>query len=254
MSILREVARVLYKTNLSSFFKIKKHGFELRFFPTKISKRLWVDGFEKKGVYDLVDQFYIDHLAENDVVIDAGANIGYYSLLSAKLVGRGGHVYSIEAHPRTYNFLQKNVLLNKFENISTFKTALGDQRGTISFTDQNSDNLNQVSDNLDDGLVVNIIPLDELGVEHDKIKLLKIDVEGYEKFVLNGANNILARTEIVFFEAWNDHFKKYNYSLQDIFKTLDHYGFKYEILTPSGLKAINNDYDPVDCVDIVAQR
>mgnify|MGYP003387112476 CR=1 FL=1 len=107
MSLLKEAAKVLYKTKLSPLFVIKKYGFKLRYFPTSMSKRLWVDSFEKKGIYEQTDAFYINYLEPGNVVIDAGANIGYYTLLSAERVGESGHVYAVEAHSKIYSYLKK---------------------------------------------------------------------------------------------------------------------------------------------------
>jgi hypothetical protein len=52
------------------------------------------------------------------------------------------------------------------------------------------------------------------------IRLLKIDTEGYEFFVLKGAKNILNKTEIIYFEYWDKLANKYDYSLNDIEKFL----------------------------------
>lgn len=252
MSLLRELSKVLYKTKCSSFFSIKKYGFRLRFFPTKISRRLWVDSFEKRGVYELVDKFYFDYLKPGFVVIDVGANVGYYTLLSCQLVGAGGSVFSIEAHPRVYAYLEKNIALNKHQNIATFNMALGDKKGEIKFSDEARDDLNSVSE--EGSIIVPMSRLDDLPIPKNKIDLLKIDVEGYEKFVLEGARATLERTETIFFECWKKHFDKYEYSLGDIFNILDGYGFTFYINDKSGYKEISKYFYPSDCVDIVATK
>ncbi|MFT7299772.1 MAG: FkbM family methyltransferase [Porticoccus sp.] len=252
MSLLREVSKILYKTKLCTFFKIKKHGFKLHYFPTKISKRLWQDSFEKRGVYDMGDKLFFNCLQSGGVVIDVGANIGYYTLLSAQIVGHSGYVYSIEAHPKTFGYLEKNVALNKYENITMFNLALGEKKGNVTFTDEIKDDLNRVSD--DGSVVVLMDKLDNLEFCHEKINLLKIDVEGYEKFVINGANKILKKTETIFFEAWSKHFEKYGYTLSDIFDVLRDFGFIYLVNCESGYEVIDENFKPDKCVDIIATK
>src|SRR4030042_7144688 len=51
---------------------------------------------------------------EGDVVLDMGANIGYFTILAARLVGKKGKVYSFEPEPRNYSYLKKNIELNKY--------------------------------------------------------------------------------------------------------------------------------------------
>ncbi|MDX2345726.1 MAG: FkbM family methyltransferase [Legionella sp.] len=252
MSLLREVSKILYKTKLCAFFVIKKHDFKLRYFPTKISKRLWQDSFEKRGVYDLVDKLFFDSLRPEGVVIDVGANIGYYTLLSAQIVGQRGHVYSVEAHPKTFGYLERNVALNKYENITMFNVALGEKKGNVTFSDERKDDLNRVSD--DGGIVVLMDKLDNLKIRHDTIHLLKIDVEGYEKFVMNGADETLRKTETIFFEAWSEHFDKYGYTLREIFDVLKEFGFIYLVNGEGGYEVIDENFKPDKCIDIIATK
>ena len=56
-------------------------------------------------------------IKEGDLVIDVGANIGYYTLIFAKLVGEKGKVYAFEPEPRSFKLLKKNVEENKYQNI-----------------------------------------------------------------------------------------------------------------------------------------
>ena len=252
MSFLGEVSKVLYKTKLSSLFLIKKHGFKLRYFPTKVSKRLWVDSFEKKNIYGVIDKFYFDCLKPGAVVIDVGANIGYHTLLSVKIVGSQGYVYSIEAHPRIYSYLEKNIALNKCKNISTYNLALGNKKEKAILSDKSRDDLNRVSS--DAWVVVSMDRLDNIAIHHNKIDLLKIDVEGYEKFVMEGSLSILEKTETVFFESWDKLFKKYDYTLKEIFIILDKFGFTYLVDGENGYEVIDENFTSDDCVDIVATK
>lgn len=252
MSLIREVSKVLYKTGACRIFLIKKYGFKVRFFPTKISRRLWVDSFENRGVYQLADRFFLFYLKPAQVVVDVGANIGYYTLLSADKVGEMGAVYAFEAHPKSYKYLNKNVQLNNFRQVSTFATALGDYSGFVQFSDRSKDDMNEVTDA--GGIEVPIDTLDHKLKDVSEIDLLKIDVEGYEKYVFLGAEKTLKKTKTIFFEAWDDHFSKYGYSLQDIFSILSPHGFSYFLNDKDGYKKIDANYVAERCVDIIATK
>ena len=63
------------------------------------------------------------------VVVDIGANIGYYTLLAAKLVGNNGRVYAFEPEPTNYRFLIKNIELNRYKNIKLIQKAVSDKHG-----------------------------------------------------------------------------------------------------------------------------
>lgn len=85
------------------------------------------------------------------------------------------------------------------------QAAVGDKLGWVRFTDSRSDDQNHVAN--EGPIVVPMITLDSL-MENEAVTLLKIDVEGFEKFVLIGANKLLEKTQFVYFEAWDEHFRK----------------------------------------------
>jgi FkbM family methyltransferase len=79
-----------------------------------------------------VSHFFSKILKQGSNVIDIGANIGYYSLLSLYLVGEKGKVYSFEASPLIYNQLEHNLALNKVKNVYASSNAVGDEeRGRV---------------------------------------------------------------------------------------------------------------------------
>ena len=63
-------------------------------------------------------------IKKNDIVIDIGANIGYYALIESQLVGKNGKIYAIEPIKSTYKTLQTNVKFNHLENIATYQLAI----------------------------------------------------------------------------------------------------------------------------------
>jgi FkbM family methyltransferase len=233
------LAKILIRTKLSPFLTIKYQGYRLRFYPSSTSRGLWIDNTEPEPVFD----FFLDYLRKNDIIIDAGANIGTMTLGSSLIVGSKGKVYSIEPHPRTFNFLKGNILLNRFTNIETFNVALGSSSGNISFSNKKSDDQNAVVMN-ENGTSVPIRRLDEL-IDSNNIALLKIDVEGYEKFVLMGTTKLFKYIECVIVEVWAK--AKYDSTPDSVYDILLDNNF--QLFRFSGIREISpitRNYQPID--------
>ena len=183
------LSKILIRSGLSRFFKIKRKYYRLRFYPTSESSRtLWI---EPNYQIDTED-FVYDYLQNGDTFVDVGANIGIITLTAAVKVGSAGKVYSIEPHPTIFLNLNGNIELNNLNNIHTFSTALGNKKGEVNFTNNRSDSLNSVLEN-SGGITVPICKLDDLPINESSIELMKIDVEGYEKAVLEGARETIIR-------------------------------------------------------------
>lgn len=243
-------SRLLWHTGLCSLLTIDRGSYRLRFYPSAYSTTLWFD----PEAISADERLFRTLLREGDIVIDVGANIGSLTLAAAAMVGPSGTVYSIEAHPQTYKYLFGNLSLNQAHNVMALNVACGKEDRTVHFSDQKSDDQNCVADI---GLTVPMKRLDSLITlpEGRHVALLKIDVEGYEKFVLEGATSILARTDAVYFESWDLHFEKFGYRLQDILAILDGFGFDVcRIREGNVLHKIDNDYVSLHCENLLAMR
>ena len=181
------------------------------------------------------------HLKPGDVFVDVGANIGALTLAAAKIVGDAGRVFSVEAHPRTVRYLRGNIKLNRAVNVTVFHAAAGDHEGVVNFSSGRSDDQNRVTES---GLSVPLRTLDSL-IPDTPVRLLKIDVEGFELFALRGAERLLQRTDMVYFESWESHFSKYGYSTSDVLEFLKMHGF--EVGRPK-------DYKSAECENLLAVR
>jgi len=163
------VAFLLAKTHLSRFFLIRRERYVMRFYPTALSRSCWVYADQRRSHERLFRAF----LRPGDVVVDVGANIGTHTLEAASLVGPGGRVYAVEAHPRTHRFLAANIRLNRFGNIITSNNAAGAEIGSITFTGSHYDDMNRV-DERGRGIEVAMRRLDDLlSGEARQIRLLK---------------------------------------------------------------------------------
>lgn len=134
------------------------------------------------------------------VVYDVGANVGYYSLLAAILAGKAGHVYAFEPLPRNVDFLRRHVILNKLEdNITVFEVAVSDRTGEAAFDLGASASMGHLADTGE--IKVKQVRLDDMWAagEVKPPDFMKIDVEGAEFEVLNGARKLLKTHQPILF-------------------------------------------------------
>jgi FkbM family methyltransferase len=138
-----------------------------------------------------------------ETVIDAGANIGAYSLLLAHLVGEEGRVIAIEPGADAAARLEENVVLNGLDQVRVVAVAVGAEEGTADMTvaDDVSNTLT-VGLGTRDVLSVPVVPLDDLVT--GSVAFIKLDIEGYEHEALRGACRVLADRPVLQLEL-TDH-------------------------------------------------
>ncbi len=129
-----------------------------------------------------------------DHVVDIGANVGYFTMLAALLVGTTGHVTAIEPNSENCRLILASADRNNFRNIDLMPVALDQTRGWAHFSTHVGSNGGIRRSNIegivgDAGLIVPTFPLDML-IERP-VDFLKIDVEGAEHRALQGAGRIL---------------------------------------------------------------
>ncbi|HLO61690.1 MAG TPA: FkbM family methyltransferase [Azonexus sp.] len=130
-------------------------------------------------------------LQPGDIALDIGAHVGYFTTLFRLAVGAGGRVFAFEPLADTYRRLLHNVLINGFANVLPLPLAVADRSGTAYFH-VNEENEGESSLFAESGPAVGpvqVTSLDDLFREDLPLRprLLKIDVEGAEMSVLNGA-------------------------------------------------------------------
>ena len=213
-------SRVLWHSGMSTRFTADLgEGLRVRFYPSSISAALWVSRDARNEDVDFLRLV----LRPGDAYVDCGANIGHLAIVARSIVGAAGKVVAFEANPRIYEYCVANLELNGFTDVSTKHVALGETHGSITIGDQRADDQNRVGEG---DAVVAMQPLDEL-VELPQVTLLKIDVEGFELFVLRGAARLLARTQIVYCELSADNSQRFGYHPSDAEALLSAAGFVF---------------------------
>jgi FkbM family methyltransferase len=166
------------------------------------------------GLYDLTVSEILARLIEpGDTVVDAGANIGYMSVLAARLAGERGRVLAFEPHPALFDILRGNVANNHgaAAPVTCHGNALGGSCGKARLqlpTDfAMNDGVATVVGESSDGMPaieIEVITLDAV-LGADRVGVLKLDVEGYEVEVLRGAATALRERRIrhIVFEDHN---------------------------------------------------
>jgi FkbM family methyltransferase len=130
-------------------------------------------------------------------VVDVGANVGYYTLLAARLVGEKGKVFAFEPNPENFALLTRNVAANGYKNVVLVPKAVSNQSGTASLLiDKASSGGHSLSAFRGgaDFVQVETVSLDEYFADRqERIDVLKIDAEGAEMAILNGMSQLLER-------------------------------------------------------------
>jgi FkbM family methyltransferase len=134
-----------------------------------------------------------------DVALDIGANIGTHTLALARLTGPQGFVYAFEPQRLVFQTLCANMALNSLTNVHCVNAAVGEEPGTLRLSDPDPGQPNNFGGAQVDtlagtpqGMPVTRIALDDF-LDVDRLKLVKIDVEGMESQVLRGARRTLER-------------------------------------------------------------
>lgn len=142
-------------------------------------------------------------LKPGDVFVDVGANLGYFTLLAAPIVGQDGHVYAVEPNDLNVKLLESSIRANGFANISVMQVAAAERIETLLLhsTIGNGTTSAMREHELFSGTSIAGIPLDiSLSGRKRPVALIKIDVEGFEYRALRGAEAVMRqdRPHIIF--------------------------------------------------------
>jgi FkbM family methyltransferase len=179
--------------------KFFTHGFSIILNPKDQTISPWIGVM---GRYDLLETALMQKiLKEGDVVIDIGANIGWFTLLAARTVARTGKVFSFEPESLNFSLLKASINSNDYINVLPVKKVVSDQNGSqyLYLSKELNPGAHSISENFGGGKeLVDSIRLDtfmQLNNLED-VQLLKIDVQGAEPNVLSAAKKPMQEMKI----------------------------------------------------------
>ena len=170
-------------------------------------------------------------------VLDVGANIGYFTLLFARLVGPNGHVHAFEPEPRNFELLQRNIARNGYTNVTAVPKAVSRTSG--------SQRLYKSPNNLGDhrlahgtagrdSIDVSVIALDEFLQDEARVDFIKLDIQGAECAAVQGARQLITRSAplCLITEFWPAGMRAFGDDPEQYLQELSALGFSIAIIAP----------------------
>lgn len=200
------------------------------------------------GEYEIAEsKFLTQQIRRDDICFDIGANTGYFSFLMARIADRG-QIYSFEPANSAYTLLQAGISLNDFNNIDASPLGVANKSGTSKFSlsiDTAFSSLIAVGRRDEDReLVIETIAIDDFIAAKGivKVDVIKVDVEGAEQLVLEGAKRLLSdinrRPRLIMMELFGENLEPYGTNIDSIISFMGNFSYKPYYLAPTGNLAL----------------
>lgn len=193
-----------------------------------ISRELALYGVHEKNSTEEVKRIITPGMK----ILEVGANIGYYALIEAKQAGPNGRLYAIEPSPSNFDSLKKNLDMNGIRNAYLHQAAFGEKRGKSMFYVYDKSNLSSFIKRDDMGMDVKEVEVEMLTLDEflvgKEIDFVRMDVEGYEREILKGAEKAFSegkKPKYFFIEVHSDLLHKKGSSCKEIVELLGKYGY-----------------------------
>ena len=227
--LIRIINNAVLKHIKSNFVVVRGHKM---FLDSKDSLNLSLYGVYEEFETELIEK----EVKKEDSVLDIGANIGYYTLIFAKLVGEHGKVFAFEPDPTNFELLRRNIEENGYKNVVLINKAVSDKSERLKLF-LSEDNLadHRIYDSQDGRKFIEIesIRLDDYFKGYSgKIDFIKMDIEGTEYGAVRGMGTLFKKTKglIIISEFWPFGLKRSGVEPVEYLNTLREYGFHlYEL-------------------------
>lgn len=194
-------------------------------------------------------KFLAGVIPDDAICIDVGANVGYFTMLFAKLSPRG-NVYAFEPLQLNASLLRASAALNRYDNIETFEVAVGNAIGETSLTQSSDGAYSSIIDTkrapAERTVTVGLTTLDHF-VENrgiPKIDVLKIDVEGAEALVVSGGARTFhddsRRPQIVLMELCEKNLAAFDSTSKNLLDMMASFGYTAHVNDDDGLRRLND--------------
>ena len=205
----------------------------------QISKALFMGGFEREEI-----RLFFSFIKPGMNIIDVGANIGIYTIIADKKLRGDGKIWAFEPSSENYKRLLKNLSLNKCDLVTPVNLGLGNKeneelylRRDTGYGDAErymlpnnklpSEELSNIKEQVE-GEIVNLTTLDAFmrKTNNSKVDFIKMDAEGYEYFILQGAKEILTSNPnvVIMLECTELGTKRAGHTQQYLYDFLNEFG------------------------------
>jgi FkbM family methyltransferase len=210
--------------------------------------RMWLDAQMYTdyitGLYEKsCTQVLREHLRQASLVLDIGANLGYFSIFMAKHAGGNCQILAFEPMPDTFGLLERNIKLNNLTNVNAIKAAVSDKSGDVELLSDARQRLSKTASIVGYRLegeakktTAQAIRIDQYFEGAEQLPdLIKVDVEGGELAVLNGARAAIRRgrpTLVIEIHGWGSEDSQ---KVLDLLADVGYSANILEIRTPEAL-------------------
>lgn len=153
-----------------------------------------LEAFERDWHEPTLTRLILQTLRPGDTFVDIGANVGYYTVRTAARVGPRGKVYAFEPEPTDFSFLKRNVSANRLSNVVMEQKAVSNRAGSVQlFVSKGfpGDNSIFAVEEARGQISVPAVALDDYFAASGPVHFVKIDVQGAESLILEGAQRTL---------------------------------------------------------------
>lgn len=184
-------------------------------------------------------------------VIDIGANIGFFTMLSASLVGLSGRVLAVEPNPRNARMIEASRSMNGFDNVTVLQAAAGRETGMLALHTSHSNgttsSVKEAGTAVLSAQTVPCLALDQLIPFGQRVDLIKIDVEGAEYNALSGCERILRTSRPVVVSEFSPGMLPgiSGVSGEAYLRWLSGFGYKLRALGSEGVPDTSSDADTI---------
>ncbi|MEQ1742445.1 MAG: FkbM family methyltransferase [Candidatus Nitrotoga sp.] len=178
-------------------------------------------------------------LGKEDVFLDIGANIGYFTMLASSIVKKGGgKVIAFEPNPQNLQLIYSSMQKNCAENIDIYPYAVSNTASILRFTNVGSNGgvVTKHSKDQKHFFLVQSVVLDVILKDEAKISLIKIDIEAHEPFALKGMDELIKKHQpkiITEFHPWAMRLNNLGDPSVYLDQILD-LGYRLSIIKPTG--------------------
>ncbi len=172
-------------------------------------------------------------LAPGDVFVDVGANVGYFTVIAAQIVGPGGTVHAFEPDERSLSLLRASLKANRLANVRANVIALWSETANLQFVPERQSAVSHldIGRHAENGVRTLSVRADTLdrymkAFPDQSVKAVKIDAEGADLAVLTGMREILSHdSPAIIVEVMDWALARCGHTAQDLIQYLNGFGY-----------------------------